>query len=120
MNVLKATIAAVSITACCLGNQLPASSAPTTCALRDKADGYIDTFPCDHSMRVNANGHKINDIVFFNGNKRYDVSIILWTQNGNPEYAEVFINGQRTAMQYYIAKNNAACVSNNDKQLCFH
>ena len=92
---------------------------PTTCALRNKADGYLDTFACDYSLRVNANGHKVNDVVFFNGNKRYDISIIFWkNQDGSPEYAEVFINGERTAMQYYRAKNGALCVSNNKTQLC--
>ena len=122
MDFIKATIASAAVITCCLGNQLPAYSAPTTCVVRNKADGFLDKFTCDHSLRVNANGHKVNDIVFFtNDNERYDLSIIFWkSQSGNPKYAEVFINGERTAMQYYKAKNKAWCVSNNDRQLCIH
>ena len=89
--------------------------------MRHKEDNFLDKFSCDHSVRVNANGHKVNDIVFWTNDERYDVSIVFWKkQDGDPDYAEVFINGERTAMQYYIAKNNAICVSNNETQLCFH
>lgn len=96
----------------------PADAAPTTCALRTESN--LEEFACDHSIRVNANGHKVNDIAFFDGRQRYDVSIIYWTENGAHEYAEVFINGQRTAMESYTAKNGSWCVSNNATQLCLH
>ena len=119
MSIIKGTIAAAAVITCCLGNELPAYSAPATCAVMNVADNFLETFACDYSMRINANGHKVNDIVFFINDERNDVSIIFWkSQDGNPEYAEVFINGERTAMQYYRAKNGALCVSNNKTQLC--
>ena len=95
-----------------------AEAAPTKCALRD-SEGLVE-FTCDHSVRRNANGHNVNDFTFFDGGKRYDVSIIFWMNNGQHEYAEVFIDGERTAMSSYEAKNGAWCVSNNSTQFCYH
>ena len=96
----------------------PAHAAPTKCALRTTSD--LQVFSCDHSVRVNANDHKVNDIVFFEDGQRHNVSIIYWLDNDTHEYAEVFINGQRTAMNSYTAKNGSWCVSNNATQLCLH
>ena len=94
-------------------------AAPTTCALRTSSD--LEKFTCDHIVRVNANGHKVNDITFFDGNKRYDFSVIYWMNDDNTHnYAEVFYNGDRTPMTSYTAKNGAWCVSNNATQLCVH
>jgi len=96
-----------------------AEAAPTKCAMRHA--GELLTFTCDHTLRTNANGHKINDITFFEGGKRYDWSILFWTnRSGNPTYAEVWYNGQRHVMDAYIAKNKAWCVSNNGTQFCVH
>ena len=95
-----------------------AEAAPTTCALRD-SEGLVE-FTCDHSVRRNANGHNVNDFTFFDGGKRYDVSIVFWMNNGEHEYAEVFMDGERTAMSSYEAQNGAWCVSNNSTQFCYH
>ena len=95
-----------------------AQAAPTTCAFRDSQD--LVEFTCDLNVRTNANGHTVNDITYFGGGRRYDVSVIFWSDNGNMEYAEVFFNGKRVAMESYVAKNGAWCVSNNATQLCVH
>ena len=95
-----------------------AEAAPTTCAFRDSKG--LDTFTCDHSTRRNANGHKVNDIVFFDGSKRHEFSIIWWMSGDVVDYAEVFTNGSRYVMSGYIAKNGAWCTSNNGTQFCVH
>ena len=94
-----------------------AQAAPTTCALRNSED--LIEFTCDHSLRTNANGHTVNDITFFDGGKRYDWSVIFWTdKSGNPTYAEAWHNGERIVTDAYIAKNGSWCLSNNGSQLC--
>ena len=96
-----------------------AEAAPTKCALRDSRD--LVTFTCDHSVRTNANGHRVNDIIFFDGAKRHDWSVIFWTNNaGTPTYAEAWHNGDRVVTDAYIAKNGSWCLSNNNTQLCVH
>lgn len=93
-----------------------AEAAPTTCALRTTQD--LKEFTCDRVIRTNSNGHKVNDVTFFGDGTRYDLTIILWTENDVPAYAETWINGERVVMDYYIAKNGAQCVSNNATQFC--
>ena len=96
-----------------------AEAAPTKCALRDSSE--VIEFTCDHSLRTNANGHRVNDITFFDGGKRYDWSVIFWTNDaGTPTYAEAWHNGQRIVTDAYIAQNGAWCLSNNGNQLCVH
>ena len=99
-----------------------AEAAPTTCALRNSNTRDLVTFTCDHNLRHNANGHKVNDITFFDGDKRYDVSIIYWVNDDGTqiEYTEVFSQGKRTVMAGYIAKNGSWCASNAGYQLCVH
>ena len=98
-----------------------AQAAPTTCALRDQAKGEVVTFTCDHSLRTNANGHVVNDVVWFDNNgNRTDVSIIWWLNNGNITYAEMFADGNRHVTDGYKAQNGSWCVSNNGMQLCVH
>ena len=53
-----------------------AQAAATTCAYRDATDLY--EFACDRTVRVNANGHNVNDVTFFINGKRFDQSIIWW------------------------------------------
>lgn len=108
---LSAFIALSSLTG------VAAQAAPTTCAFRNSAE--LHEFYCDHTIRTNANGHKVNDFTFFDGDQRHDVSIIFWMNNGQHEYAEVFIDGKRIPMQSYTAKNGSWCVSNNSHQFCF-
>ena len=96
-----------------------ANAAPNTCAFLHNGD--LQEFTCDHSIRTNANGHRVNDLVWFDPNgKRVDVSIIWWTDNGAIEYAEMFVGGQRTAAQGFVAKNGAWCVRNNARTFCVH
>ena len=109
---LSAVIALSSLTG------VAAQAAPTTCALRTAQD--LEEFTCDHSVRTNANGHKVNDFTFFDGSTRYDLSIIFWMNRGEHKYAEVFMDGKRIAMSSYAAKNGAWCVSNNTTQFCYH
>ena len=80
-----------------------AQAAPTTCAIRNPQ--IFEEFTCDRIIRTNSNGHKVNDVTFFEGNDRHDLTIILWTEDGAPSYAETWINGNRVVMDYYIAKN---------------
>ena len=116
MNI-KSLALSVLIGASALG-QAPVSASPTTCAFRNSQE--LIEFTCDHTMRTNANGHKVNDIVFFDNAKRHDISVIYWMDGESIEYSEVFMNGKRTVMSGYIAKNGAWCVSNNATQFCIH
>ena len=95
-----------------------AQAAPTTCALRDSRN--LHEFTCDHVLRTNANGHNVNDITFFDNGKRYELSIIFWMTDGSIDYAEVFTEGRRMAMDAYKAKNGSWCISNEGYQLCVH
>ena len=120
LNIKSLAISAVIALSSLTG--VAAEAAPTKCALRNSNTRELVTFTCDHSMRHNANGHKVNDITFFNGDNRYDISIIYWLQNDGRqiEYAEVWMNGKRTVMNGYIAKNGSWCASNAGFQFCVH
>ena len=96
----------------------PAQAAPTECAFL-QGDDLLE-FPCDLNVRTNANGHKVNDIVFFDGNQRFEWSIIVWSKNGVPEYSELFHAGRRVVANAYKAKNGFLCVANNDTTFCFN
>ena len=94
-----------------------AQAAPTTCALRTATE--LHEFTCDHSVRTNRNGHNVNDITFFDGGKRYDMSVIWWLDGqGGLEYAEVFMDGQRNAVHAYKAQNGSWCLDNQGSQFC--
>lgn len=94
-----------------------AEAAPTTCALR--GPNVFREFTCDRNIRTNANGDKVNDITFINGTRRAEMSIVLWTEDGAPLYAEVFTDeGARYVTGYYIAKNGAQCIDQDDHQFC--
>ena len=83
----------------------PAKAAPQTCALR-LSDQSIEEFSCDVHTRVNANGHKVNDITVFDQGQRFKMSIILWTNaDGTPDYAEIFHKGEQRAVSYFRARN---------------
>jgi len=108
---LSAFVAASSFTG------LAAQAAPTQCALRSPSD--LIEFSCDHVLRTNSNGHKVNDVTFFDGGKRHDWSIVFWTDRaGNPDWAEAWHNGDRIVTNAYRAKNGSWCIDNNSHQLC--
>ena len=96
-----------------------ANAAPTKCAMRTPSN--LVEFGCDQHSRINANGHKVQDITFFDGGKKYQFTIVLWlTSDGKDfDYAEVWHNGSRVTTNAYLAKNGSVCIDNNDHQLCF-
>ena len=96
----------------------PAQAAPTTGAYRTPSE--LIEFTCDHSVRVNANGHNVNDIVFFDGGKRYELSVIVWSTNGVFDYAEGWYNGERFVSNVYEAKNGSWCLDRDGSQFCFN
>lgn len=96
----KQALATVAATICCLGNP-SAMAAPTACWVATK--GSPDRVPaqtCDVSIRINANGHKVVDIVTIRDNQR--LSVVFWKdKSGKPEYAEVFFSdGHRSLWGY--------------------
>ena len=111
-------LAIAAITAFTLTGDV-AQAAPTTCMLRDSQD--FTEFTCDHTIRVNANGHNVNDITFFGNGTRYDWSVVVWTDfNTNAvEYAEIFTEGKRVVTNAYRAQNGSLCVDNAGTQFCW-
>ena len=102
-----AGISALALTA-------PAKAAPQTCAFRHP-DKSIEEFSCDVHTRVNANGHKVNDITVFSRGRRSKLSIILWKNaDGTPDYAEAFYKGDHKAMRYFRANNGMFGVESQD------
>jgi len=94
-----------------------AEAAPTKCALRTARD--LHEFTCDTSVRTNSNGHKVNDIAFFDGGRRFDMSVVWWLDGqGGLDYAEVFSEGSRYAVNAYKAQNGSWCLDNNGSQFC--
>ena len=66
-----------------------ATSVSATCWFQMQSDAErLDGFRCKVSSRVNANGHKVFDVVEPNGLER---TVVLWED----KTAEVLINGQR-------------------------
>ncbi len=113
----KSLFASIAIASSSLIAPMSAEAAPTQCALRTPSD--LIEFTCDHSIRINANGHKVNDVVFFNGAKRHEWTIVFWLdRNGNYDYAEAWHNGNRVVTNAYAAKNGSVCIDNNAHQLC--
>ena len=97
---------------------VPANAAPTTCAARTPEN--FAEFQCDHHSRINANGHKVQDITYFLNGKKYLWTIVLWAdKSNNTDYAEVWINGNRSTVNVYVAKNGGVCLDSNANQFCF-
>ena len=109
----KSLLAAALIS---VGTILPATAAPMSCAFIK--NGSLDKTTCDVSVRKNANGHNVTDVVFFEDGQSHRVSIVFWTENGVPTYAELFHAGERVAVDAYRAKNGAWCISNNGIKIC--
>ena len=98
-STLAAVVAAASFTT------LPAQAAPQTCAFRFP-DRSVEEFSCDVNTRLNANGHKVNDITVFYQGRSIEMSVILWKNaDGTPDYAETFYKGEQDAIPYFRAKN---------------
>ncbi len=95
----KQVIATVASTICCLGNP-SAMAAPTACWLATSGSpDRVAPQLCDVSMRINANGHKVVDIVTVDNGQ--NVSVVFWKDGrGNPSYAEVFYGTQRSVWSY--------------------
>ena len=104
-NVFKSTLAALATVAGLTGFIAPAQAAPQTCAIRTPDREIIET-TCDVHTRVNANGHKVNDITMFSNGRTFKMSVILWKNaNGTPDYAEAFYQGKQEALPYFRAQN---------------
>ena len=97
---------------------LAANAAPTTCAVRSPE--LFEEFNCDHHSRINANGHKVQEVTYFFDGTKYQWTMVFWLDsNRNLDYAEVWYNGRRVTTSAYEAKNGSVCIDNNDHQLCF-
>jgi len=95
-----------------------ANAAPTTCAVRGPE--LFEEFSCDHHSRINANGHKVQDVTYFYEGVKYQWTMVFWLDNNRDlDYAEVWYNGKRVTMDAYLAKNAAICIDNNNHQFCF-
>ena len=77
----------------------------------DNRTGEVSTPACDHSERVNSNGHKVSGYALFGPNgKKFSFSVVWWFKNGVPSYVETFgSNGFRNTASSYEAKNGAWC-----------
>ena len=83
-------------------------AAPSSCAFRENHSyGQATEVFCDVHERTNANGHTVYDVTFFEDGKQMTLSVVLWTQKGNPAYAEVFAQGERATTSWFYAKNGA-------------
>ena len=102
---LKKLLAAASVTACCLFNPAgiqPAQAAMQRCWMLFDGQGSTSSFPCDVSVRTNANGHKVIDIQHWEGTGA-EFSAVLWTEDGRDGYAELFADGERlTEVPFYV------------------
>ena len=65
-----------------------AQAAPTLCWF-GPTKGKLKVFPCDHTSRVDADGTKIQDLVFGSGSKRRKWSVALYGKGDDWSYAEV-------------------------------
>ena len=116
MNFKSLVLGAAAAASVLVGNA-PAQAAPAECAWLQ--GNSVDVFPCDRHIRTNANGHVVNDIVWFVGNERFAWSIIVWSDDGVPHYSELFYRGQRIVGSAYRAKDGSLCVTNNNTTFCF-
>ena len=99
----KTLLASASIAVGCLFNPagMPAAEAAAqSCWIVPTSGASVSPFRCDVSRRTNANGHIVHDIRHFQGNGAH-FSVVLWTQGGNPDGAEVFIEGERFTTSWY-------------------
>ena len=100
---IKALAAASSVAVGCLLNPagIPeAKAAAQSCWIVPASGASVAPFRCDVSRRTNANGPIVNDIRHFQGDGAH-FSVILWTSGGNPNGAEVFIEGERFTTTWY-------------------
>ncbi len=55
-----------------------ANAEGTTCWFQQKASGKLSPERCDVSIRVNANGHKVTDVIDSAGGK---ASVVFWVES---------------------------------------
>ena len=111
----KSTLAALATVAGLTGFIAPAQAAPQTCAIRTPDHSRVIEASCDVHTRVNANGHRVNDITMFKNGRAMKMSIILWKNaDGTPDYAEAFYQGKQEAVPYFRAQNGMFGVVAND------
>ena len=96
-------LATAATAVCCLGNPA-ALAAPTTCwvsSTQPVAGQRVAPQVCDIDLRFNANGHTVIDLVTVSDGGQ--ISIVLWADQGEPTYAEVFFEKSgRTIWQYRV------------------
>ena len=96
-------LATAATSVCCLGNPA-ALAAPTTCWLSSTQPAIgqrVAPQVCDIDFRSNANGHTVIDLVTVSDGGQ--ISIVLWADQGEPTYAEVFFQKSgRTIWQYRV------------------
>ena len=96
-------LATAATAVCCLGNPA-ALAAPTTCwvsSIQPVKGQRVAPQVCDIDLRFNANGHTVIDLVTVSDGGQ--ISIVLWADQGEPTYAEVFFeNSGRTIWQYRV------------------
>ena len=94
-----------------------AEAAPKECVFIYGNDVVNTT--CDHSVRVNSNGHNVDDMVLFGRNgSKMEFSVIWWQTNGQHDYVEVFYEGKREAHSSYTAKNGMWCFAARNWRFC--
>ena len=71
---------------------------------------------CNVSMRTNSNGHNVVDITSADG---FTTSLILWTNNGKPNGAEVFLAGKRFTANWWKDNQGDYRVKFFGKQMAF-
>ena len=96
-------LATAATAVCCLGNPA-ALAAPTTCwvsSTQPVKGQRVAPQVCDIDLRFNANGHTVIDLVTVSDGGQ--ISIVLWADQGEPTYAEVFFEKSgRTIWQYRV------------------
>ncbi len=119
---LKNLLAAASVATCCLFNPAgvpPAEAAMQSCWMLYSSQRSTSPFPCDVSVRTNANGHRVVDIKHWQGNGA-DFSVVLWTDRaGTPSYAEIIYSGEVVSVPYYVDREGDVRLSVGDVEFIF-
>ena len=108
MNFIKRTIAATAFTLCCLGNGVPAQAGETDCWIgKDYKGAQMQRMSCRHTSRINANGHKVQDIYLRGPKGNMGFSLVLWEHPDTKERQLDFIlRGETTRVPYWYDDND--------------
>lgn len=99
----------------------PAMAKPSACWVIPAGGKLVNGQACNVHTRTNNNGHRVHDVTLTHEGDSATFTVILWkNEAGNPEHAEVILNGDRwTPSWHRDADGDIRLVFRSGNQIAF-